>query len=145
MTVNWKEGDVVRLKSGGPKKIGPFEVPKGMCSGPSAALATAFQIKGVNYSISSACATSAHCIGNATELIQWGKQDVMFAGGCEELDWTLSDLFDAMGAMSTHFNGAWPWVDCVQRSWKVRMPRKAKLVALQTRLLIRISSRAGSW
>jgi 3-oxoacyl-[acyl-carrier-protein] synthase I len=92
------------MKSGGPKKIGPFEVPKGMCSGPSAALATAFQIKGVNYSISSACATSAHCIGNATELIQWGKQDVMFAGGCEELDWTLSDLFDAMGAMSTHFN-----------------------------------------
>jgi 3-oxoacyl-[acyl-carrier-protein] synthase-1 len=92
------------VKSGGPKKIGPFEVPKAMCSGPSAALATAFQIKGVNYSISSACATSAHCIGNATELIQWGKQDIMFAGGCEELDWTLSDLFDAMGAMSTHFN-----------------------------------------
>jgi 3-oxoacyl-[acyl-carrier-protein] synthase-1 len=75
-----------------------------MCSGPSAALATAFQIKGVNYSISSACATSAHCIGNAAEMIQWGKQDVMFAGGCEELDWTLSVLFDAMGAMSTHFN-----------------------------------------
>src|SRR4029078_10245219 len=92
------------IKSGGPKKIGPFEVPKGMCSGPSAALATAFQIKGVNYSISSACATSAHCIGNATEMIQWGKQDVMFAGGCEELDWTPSLLFDAMGAMSTHFN-----------------------------------------
>ncbi|HVJ78719.1 MAG TPA: beta-ketoacyl-ACP synthase I [Hyphomicrobium sp.] len=92
------------LETGGPKKIGPFEVPKAMCSGPSAALATAFQIKGVNYSISSACATSAHCIGNATELIQWGKQDVMFAGGCEELDWTLSDLFDAMGAMSSHFN-----------------------------------------
>ena len=75
-----------------------------MCSGPSAALATAFQIKGTNYSISSACATSAHCIGNAAELIQWGKQDVMFAGGCEELDWTLSVLFDAMGAMSTRFN-----------------------------------------
>ncbi len=92
------------VKSGGPKKIGPFEVPKAMCSGPSAALATAFQIKGVNYSISSACATSAHCIGNAAEMIQWGKQDVMFAGGCEELDWTLSNLFDAMGAMSTHFN-----------------------------------------
>ncbi len=87
-----------------PKKVGPFEVPKGMCSGPSAALATAFQIKGVNYSISSACATSAHCIGNAAEMIQWGKQDVMFAGGCEELDWTLSVLFDAMGAMSTQFN-----------------------------------------
>ncbi len=87
-----------------PKKIGPFEVPKAMCSGPSGVLATAFQIKGTNYSISSACATSAHCIGNATELIQWGKQDVMFAGGCEELDWTLSSLFDAMGAMSSKFN-----------------------------------------
>jgi 3-oxoacyl-[acyl-carrier-protein] synthase-1 len=90
--------------SGGPKKIGPFEVPKAMCSGPSGVLATAFQIKGTNYSISSACATSAHCIGNATELIQWGKQDVMFAGGCEELDWTLSNLFDAMGAMSSRYN-----------------------------------------
>jgi 3-oxoacyl-[acyl-carrier-protein] synthase I len=87
-----------------PKKIGPFEVPKAMCSGPSGVLATAFQVKGTNYSISSACATSAHCIGNATELIQWGKQDVMFAGGCEELDWTLSSLFDAMGAMSSKFN-----------------------------------------
>jgi 3-oxoacyl-[acyl-carrier-protein] synthase-1 len=92
------------LKSGGPKKIGPFEVPKAMCSGPSAALATAFQIKGTNYSISSACATSAHCIGNGAELIQWGKQDIVFAGGCEELDWTLSNLFDAMGAMSTRHN-----------------------------------------
>ena len=92
------------VKSGGPKKIGPFEVPKAMCSGPSAALATAFQIKGTNYSISSACATSAHCIGNAAELIQWGKQDIMFAGGCEELDWTLSNLFDAMGAMTSRFN-----------------------------------------
>ena len=92
------------VKSGSPKKIGPFEVPKAMCSGPSAALATAFQIKGTNYSISSACATSAHCIGNAAELIQWGKQDVMFAGGCEELDWTLSNLFDAMGAMTSRFN-----------------------------------------
>ncbi len=88
----------------GPKKIGPFEVPKAMCSGPSAVLATSFEIKGVNYSISSACATSAHCIGNAAEMIQWGKQDVMFAGGCEELDWTLSVLFDAMGAMSSKFN-----------------------------------------
>ena len=87
-----------------PKKIGPFEVPKAMCSGPSGVLATSFQIKGTNYSISSACATSAHCIGNAAELIQWGKQDVMFAGGCEELDWTLSSLFDAMGAMSSRFN-----------------------------------------
>jgi 3-oxoacyl-[acyl-carrier-protein] synthase I len=94
--------DVTREKD--PKKVGPFEVPKGMCSGPSAALATAFQIKGTNYSISSACATSAHCIGNAAELIQWGKQDVILAGGCEELDWTLSVLFDAMGAMSTRFN-----------------------------------------
>jgi 3-oxoacyl-[acyl-carrier-protein] synthase-1 len=94
----------VTVKSGGPKRIGPFEVPKAMCSGPSAALATAFQIKGTNYSISSACATSAHCIGNGAELIQWGKQDVVFAGGCEELDWTLSNLFDAMGAMSTKYN-----------------------------------------
>ena len=95
--------DTARQKD--PKKGGPFEVPKAMCSGPSAALATSFQIKGTNYSISSACSTSAHCIGNAAELIQWGKQDVMFAGGCEELDWTLSVLFDAMGAMSSHFNG----------------------------------------
>lgn len=94
--------DVTREKD--PKKVGPFEVPKAMCSGPSAALATSFQIKGVNYSIASACSTSAHCIGNAAEMIQWGKQDVMFAGGCEELDWTLSVLFDAMGAMSSKFN-----------------------------------------
>jgi 3-oxoacyl-[acyl-carrier-protein] synthase-1 len=97
-----KSADIAREKD--PKKIGPFEVPKGMCSGPSGTLATAYQIKGTNYSISSACATSAHCIGNAAELIQWGKQDIMFAGGCEELDWTLSALFDAMGAMSTRFN-----------------------------------------
>jgi 3-oxoacyl-[acyl-carrier-protein] synthase-1 len=96
--------DTAREKD--PKKVGPFEVPKGMCSGPSAALATSFQIKGINYSISSACSTSAHCIGNATEMIQWGKQDVMFAGGCEELDWTLSVLFDAMGAMSSRYNDA---------------------------------------
>jgi 3-oxoacyl-[acyl-carrier-protein] synthase I len=95
--------DVTR-SSGATKKIGPFEVPKAMCSGPSGVLATAFQVRGVNYSISSACATSAHCIGNAVESIQWGKQDVMFAGGCEELDWTLSNLFDAMGAMSSRFN-----------------------------------------
>jgi 3-oxoacyl-[acyl-carrier-protein] synthase-1 len=94
--------DTARQKD--PRKVGPFEVPKGMCSGPSAALATSFQIKGVNYSISSACSTSAHCIGNAAELIQWGKQDVIFAGGCEELDWTLSVLFDAMGAMSSRYN-----------------------------------------
>ena len=98
-----RAADVTREK--GPKKIGPFEVPKAMCSGSSGTLATAFQIHGVNYSISSACATSAHCIGNAAEMIQWGKQDVMFAGGSEELDWTLSALFDAMGAMSSNFNG----------------------------------------
>ena len=94
----------ITAKEKEPKKVGPFEVPKAMCSGPSAVLATTFQIHGVNYSISSACATSAHCIGNAAELIQWGKQDVIFAGGCEELDWTLSVLFDAMGAMSSRFN-----------------------------------------
>jgi 3-oxoacyl-[acyl-carrier-protein] synthase-1 len=88
----------------GPKRVGPFAVPKAMCSGPSAALATWFKIKGVNYSISSACATSAHCIGAAAEQIQWGKQDLVFAGGCEELDWTLSVLFDAMGAMSAGYN-----------------------------------------
>lgn len=87
-----------------PKRIGPFAVPKAMCSGVSAALATWFKIKGVNYSISSACATSAHCIGNAYESIKYGKQDVMFAGGAEELDWTLSNLFDAMGAMSSNYN-----------------------------------------
>jgi 3-oxoacyl-[acyl-carrier-protein] synthase-1 len=91
-------------KTKGPKKVGPFEVPKGMCSGPSGTLATYFQVRGTNYSISSACATSAHCIGNAGELIQWGKQDVVFAGGCEELDWTLSVLFDGMGAMASNFN-----------------------------------------
>jgi 3-oxoacyl-[acyl-carrier-protein] synthase-1 len=94
--------DTTRQKD--PKKVGPFEVPKAMCSGPSAVLATGFQIKGVNYSISSACSTSAHCIGNAAELIQWGKQDIIFAGGCEELDWALSVLFDSMGAMSSHYN-----------------------------------------
>ena len=87
-----------------PKRIGPFAVPKAMSSTCSAVLSTWFKIKGVNYSISSACATSAHCIGNAAEMIQWDKQDVMFAGGGEELDWTLSCLFDAMGAMSSHFN-----------------------------------------
>jgi 3-oxoacyl-[acyl-carrier-protein] synthase I len=88
----------------GPKRIGPFAVPKAMSSGPSAVLATWFQIKGINYSISSACATSVHCIGAAAEQIAWGKQDVVFAGGCEEIDWTLSNLFDAMGAMSSNFN-----------------------------------------
>jgi len=88
----------------GPKKVGPFEVPKSMSSTNSATLATPFHIKGVNYSISSACSTSGHCIGNGTQLIQWGKQDVVFAGGGEELDWTLSVLFDAMNAMSSKFN-----------------------------------------
>jgi 3-oxoacyl-[acyl-carrier-protein] synthase-1 len=88
----------------GPKRIGPFAVPKAMSSGPSAVLSTWFKIRGINYSISSACATSAHCIGAAAEQIQMGKQDVIFAGGCEELDWTLSNLFDAMGAMSSNFN-----------------------------------------
>ncbi len=94
--------DATREK--GPKRVGPFAVPKAMSSTASATLSTWFKIKGVSYSISSACATSNHCIGNAYELIQIGKQDVIFAGGCEELDWTLSVLFDAMGAMSHHFN-----------------------------------------
>ncbi|QUD86544.1 beta-ketoacyl-ACP synthase I [Phenylobacterium montanum] len=88
----------------GPKRIGPFAVPKAMSSGPSAVLSTWFKMKGINYSISSACATSTHCIGAAAEQIQFGKQDVMIAGGCEELDWTLSNLFDAMGAMSSGYN-----------------------------------------
>jgi 3-oxoacyl-[acyl-carrier-protein] synthase-1 len=91
-------------RSRGPRKVGPFEVPKSMSSTNSATLATPFKIKGINYSISSACSTSAHCIGNAAEMIQWGKQDIMFAGGGEELDWTLSVLFDAMNAMSSDFN-----------------------------------------
>jgi len=94
--------DITRSK--GPKRVGPFAVPKAMSSSPSATLATWFKIKGVSYSISSACATSNHCIGNAYELIQHGKQDVVFAGGCEELDWTLSVLFDAMGALSSKYN-----------------------------------------
>ena len=87
-----------------PKRVGPFAVPKAMSSTCSANLSTWFKTKGVNYSISSACSTSANCIGNAFEMIQWGKQDMMFAGGGEELDWTLSELFDAMGAMSSKFN-----------------------------------------
>jgi 3-oxoacyl-[acyl-carrier-protein] synthase-1 len=91
-------------KEKGPKRVGPFAVPKAMCSGPSAALATWFKIRGLNFSISSACATSTHCIGASAEQIMMGKQDVMFAGGCEELDWTLSVLFDAMGAMSSDYN-----------------------------------------
>ena len=91
-------------KTRGPKRVGPFAVPKAMSSGPSATLATWFKIRGLNFSISSACATSAHCIGVGYEQILMGKQDVVFAGGCEELDWTLSVLFDAMGAMSSNFN-----------------------------------------
>jgi 3-oxoacyl-[acyl-carrier-protein] synthase-1 len=95
--------DITR-QNNSPKRIGPFAVPKAMSSTCSANLSTWFKTKGVNYSISSACSTSANCIGNAYEMIQWGKQDVMFAGGGEELDWTLSELFDAMGAMSSKFN-----------------------------------------
>ena len=91
-------------RSKGPKRIGPFAVPKAMSSTASATLGTWFKIKGVSYSISSACATSNHCIGNAYELIQYGKQDMIFAGGCEELDWTLTVLFDAMGALSSKYN-----------------------------------------
>ncbi|MDZ5700178.1 beta-ketoacyl-ACP synthase I [Chelativorans sp. M5D2P16] len=95
--------DTTREK-GSPKRIGPFAVPKAMSSTASATLATWFKIHGVNYTITSACSTSAHCIGNAAELIQWGKQDMVFAGGHEDLDWTMSNLFDAMGAMSSKFN-----------------------------------------
>ncbi len=95
--------DITR-QNNSPKRVGPFAVPKAMSSTCSANLSTWFKTKGVNYSISSACSTSANCIGNAYELIQWGKQDVMFAGGGEELDWTLSELFDAMGAMSSKYN-----------------------------------------
>ena len=91
-------------RSRGVKRIGPFAVPKAMSSGPSATLATWFRIRGLNFSISSACATSTHCIGVGYEQIQAGKQDIVFAGGCEELDWTLSSLFDAMGAMASKFN-----------------------------------------
>ena len=94
--------DITRDK--GPKRIGPFAVPKAMSSTASATLSTFFEIKGLNYSISAACATTNICIGHAAEQIALGKQDVVFAGGCEELDWTLSALFDAMGAMSTHYN-----------------------------------------
>ena len=99
----FKAHNIVR-ETGSPKRIGPFGVTKGMSSTLSACLATPFKIKGVNYSITSACSTSAHCIGNGTELIQMGKQDIVFAGGGEELDWTLSCLFDAMGAMSSKYN-----------------------------------------
>jgi 3-oxoacyl-[acyl-carrier-protein] synthase-1 len=95
--------DITR-KNNSPKRVGPFAVPKAMSSTASATLATWFKIHGVNYSITSACSTSAHCIGNACELIQFGKQDRIFAGGHEDLDWTMSNLFDAMGAMSSKFN-----------------------------------------
>ena len=94
--------DAAREK--GPRKISPFMVPRTMSSTNSATLATPFQIKGVNYSISSACSTSAHCIGNAAELVQWGKQDIVFAGGGEELHWSMSVLFDAMPALSSRYN-----------------------------------------
>src|SRR6202789_4405748 len=94
--------EITRTK--GPKRVGPYAVPKSMCSTASATLSTWFKIKGVSFSISSACATSNHCIGAAYEAILMGKQDIMFAGGCEELDWTLSVLFDAMGAMSSQYN-----------------------------------------
>ncbi|MBD0865219.1 MAG: beta-ketoacyl-ACP synthase I [Rhodobacteraceae bacterium] len=96
------------LKTGATKRIGPFAVPKCMCSTISANLATAYGIKGINYSVTSACSTSLHCIGNSAEQIMLGKQDIMFGGGGEELDWTLSCLFDAMGAMSSKFNDT-PW------------------------------------
>ncbi len=103
-TRNLFEAHRIVLEKGSPKRMGPFMVTRGMSSTNSATLATPFHIKGVNYSITSACSTSAHCIGNGVEQIQWGKQDVVFAGGGEELDWTLSCLFDAMGAMSSKYN-----------------------------------------
>ncbi len=103
-TITIVEAAATTEKNNSPKRIGPFAVPKCMSSTASATLATWFKIHGVNYTISSACSTSAHCIGNAAELIQWGKQDVVFAGGHEDLHWTMSNLFDAMGAMSSKYN-----------------------------------------
>lgn len=103
-TKNLFQAHKIVIEKGAPKRMGPFMVTRGMSSTNSACLATPFKIKGINYSITSACSTSAHCIGSATEQIQFGKQDVMFAGGGEELDWTLSCLFDAMGAMSSKYN-----------------------------------------
>ncbi len=94
--------DTARQK--GPKRVGPFVVPKAMSSTASATLSTWFKIKGLSYSISSACSTSSHCIGNGAEMIQMGKQDIIFAGGCEDLDWTMSVMFDGMGALSSDFN-----------------------------------------
>jgi len=103
-TSNLFQAHKIVVEKGSPKRMGPFMVTRCMSSTNSACLATPFKIKGVNYSITSACSTSAHCIGNAAELIQMGKQDIVFAGGREELDWTLSCLFDAMGAMSSKYN-----------------------------------------
>ncbi|MEM7745288.1 MAG: beta-ketoacyl-ACP synthase I [Pseudomonadota bacterium] len=103
-TKNLFQAHKIVIEKGSPKRMGPFMVTRGMSSTNSACLATPFKIKGVNYSITSACSTSAHCIGNGVEQIQWGKQDIVFAGGGEEVDWTLSCLFDAMGAMSSKYN-----------------------------------------
>ncbi len=103
-TKSFYRAHTIVRETGSPKRMGPFMVTKGMSSSNSACLATPFKIQGVNYSISSACATSAHCIGSGAEQIQFGKQDIVFAGGGEEVDWTLSCLFDAMGAMSSKYN-----------------------------------------
>ena len=103
-TSNFFEAHQIVIEKGAPKRMGPYRVPRSMSSTNSATLATPYHIKGVNYSITSACSTSAHCIGNGVEQIQMGKQDIVFAGGGEELDWTLSCLFDAMGAMSSKYN-----------------------------------------
>jgi 3-oxoacyl-[acyl-carrier-protein] synthase-1 len=105
-TSNFFQAHQIVIEKGAPKRMGPFMVTRCMSSTNSACLATPFKIKGVNYSITSACSTSAHCIGNGVEQIQMGKQDIVFAGGGEELDWTLSCLFDAMGAMSSKYNDA---------------------------------------
>jgi 3-oxoacyl-[acyl-carrier-protein] synthase-1 len=103
-TINLFQAHKLTIEKGAPKRMGPFMVTRAMSSTNSACLATPFKIKGVNYSITSACSTSAHCIGNGVEQIQFGKQDIVFAGGGEELDWTMSCLFDAMGAMSSKYN-----------------------------------------
>ena len=103
-TANLFDAHRIVIEKGAPKRMGPFMVTRCMSSTNSACLATPFKIRGVNYSITSACSTSAHCVGNGTELIQMGKQDIVFAGGGEELDWTLSCLFDAMGARSSKYN-----------------------------------------
>ncbi|HGG63532.1 MAG TPA: beta-ketoacyl-ACP synthase I, partial [Rhodobacteraceae bacterium] len=103
-TSNFFNAHKIVKEKGAPKRMGPFMVTRCMSSTNSACLATPFKIKGVNYSITSACTTSLHCIGNGVEQIQFGKQDIVFAGGGEELDWTLSCLFDAMGAMSSKYN-----------------------------------------